>query len=176
MQQVINIFKKEFKSYFVSPIAYIVISIFLLVTGWFFFSTFFLVGQANLRNFFSLLPIIFSFVVPAVTMKLFSEELNIGSYETLLTMPVTFTDIILGKFAASLVFIAAMLVPTLFYPVMISFFGQLDWGPVAGGYLGALFLGGSFLRCGTFRIFTDKKPDHSFHHRYDYLFRIDAHR
>ena len=84
MRQVINIFKKELKSYFISPIAYIVISIFLLVTGWFFFATFFIFNQATLRSFFDLLPIIFSFVVPAITMRLFSEELNLGSYEILM--------------------------------------------------------------------------------------------
>ena len=67
MHQVFHIFRKEFKSYFVSPIAYIVITIFLLVNGWFFFSTFFLYGQATLRNFFNLLPVVFSFFVPAVT-------------------------------------------------------------------------------------------------------------
>ena len=64
MRQAIQIFRKEFRSYFVTPIAYIVIAIFLLVTGWFFFATFFLFGQATLRNFFALLPIIFSFVIP----------------------------------------------------------------------------------------------------------------
>ena len=117
MHQVTHIFKKEFAAYFVSPIAYIVISIFLLVTGWFFFTTFFLFSQANLRSFFALLPITFSFVVPAITMRLLSEELNVGSYETLLTMPVTFFDVVMGKFLGGVVFIAAMLVPTLAYPV-----------------------------------------------------------
>ncbi len=150
MRQVRHIFKKEFTSYFISPIAYIVISIFLLVTGWFFFTTFFLYGQANLRNFFGMLPIIFSFVVPAITMRLFSEELNVGSYETLLTMPVTFGDVVLGKFLAAVAFIAAMLVPTLTYPITVSFLGELDWGPVAGGYLGAVLLGATFSAIGLF--------------------------
>lgn len=150
MRQVRHIFKKEFTSYFISPIAYIVISIFLLVTGWFFFTTFFLYGQANLRNFFGMLPIIFSFVVPAITMRLFSEELNVGSYETLLTMPVTFRDVVLGKFLAAVAFIAAMLVPTLAYPITVSFLGELDWGPVAGGYLGAVLLGATFSAIGLF--------------------------
>jgi ABC-2 type transport system permease protein len=150
MKQVINIFKKEFGDYFVSPIAYIVISTFLLVTGWFFFSTFFLYNQANLRNFFSLLPITFSFVVPAVTMRLFSEELNVGSYEILLTMPVTFRDVVLGKFLAGVTFVAAMLLPTIAYPIAISFMGQLDWGPVIGGYIGAILLGASFCSIGLF--------------------------
>ena len=96
MRQAVHILKKEFKTYFISPIAYIVISIFLLVTGWFFFTTFFYYNQADLRNFFDLLPITFSFLIPAVTMRLFSEELNVGSYEMLLTLPVTFTDILFG--------------------------------------------------------------------------------
>mgnify|MGYP000356768265 CR=1 FL=1 len=150
MRQVAHIFRKEFRAYFVSPIAYIVISIFLLVTGWFFFSTFFLYGQASLRNFFNLLPLTFSFVIPAITMRLFAEELNVGSYETLLTLPVTFQDVILGKFLAAVAFIGAMLVPTLAYPVVISFLGDLDWGPVIGGYIGALFLGASFAAIGLF--------------------------
>ncbi|MEA3438540.1 MAG: ABC transporter permease subunit [Thermodesulfobacteriota bacterium] len=148
MRQAFFIFKREFRTYFVSPIAYIVISFFLLVTGWFFFTTFFLYNQASLRNFFSLLPIIFSFVVPAITMRLFSEEFNVGSYETLLTMPVTFLDVVLGKFLASVAFIAAMLVPTLAYPLTVGFLGQLDWGPVAGGYIGAILLGAAFSAIG----------------------------
>jgi ABC-2 type transport system permease protein len=150
MSQIINIFRKEFKTYFVSPIAYIVISIFLLVTGWFFFITFFLYNQADLRNFFTLLPPIFSFVVPAITMRLFSEELNMGSYEILLTLPVTFRDVILGKFLASVAFITAMLIPTLAYPITVSFLGQIDWGPVAGGYIGAIMLGAAFSAVGLF--------------------------
>jgi ABC-2 type transport system permease protein len=150
MRQVPHIFKKEFRTYFVSPIAYIVISIFLIVTGWFFFSTFFLFNQANLRNFFSLLPVVFAFVVPAVTMRLFSEELNVGSYEILLTMPVTYREVVLGKFLASVAFVTAMLLPTLAYPVTITFLGDLDWGPVAGGYVGAILLGASFSAVGLF--------------------------
>jgi ABC-2 type transport system permease protein len=150
MRQVLHVFNKEFRVYFVSPIAYIVISIFLLVTGWFFFTTFFLFNQANLRNFFAMLPIIFSFVVPAITMRLFSEELNIGSYETLLTMPVTFVDVVVGKFLAAVAFVGASLIPTLSYPITVSCLGQLDWGPVVGGYLGAMLLAGAFSAIGLF--------------------------
>lgn len=150
MRQILNIFRKEFGSYFISPIAYFVISIFLLVTGWFFFSTFFILGQASLRNFFSLLPVIFAFVVPAITMRLFSEELNVGSYETLLTLPVSFTDVIVGKFLAALAFVVAMLIPTLAYPVTVAILGDLDMGPVIGGYLGAILLGGAYAAIGLF--------------------------
>jgi len=150
MQQVHHIFQKEFKDFFLSPIAYIVIAIFLLITGWFFFTTFFLFNQAELRGFFSLLPITLAFVIPAVTMRLFSEELNIGSYETLLTLPVTALDIILGKFLAASAFMAAMLLPTLSYPIFISFIGDLDWGPVIGGYIGAILLGSAYCAIGLF--------------------------
>jgi ABC-2 type transport system permease protein len=150
MNPAYHICRKEFRSYFVSPIAYIVISIFLLVTGWFFFTPFFLFNQANLRNFFGLLPTVFAFVVPAVTMRLFAEELNVGSYETLLTMPVSFRDVILGKFLAAVVFVAAMLIPTLAYPVTVAALGALDWGPVLGGYLGALLLASAFAAAGVF--------------------------
>jgi gliding motility-associated transport system permease protein len=150
MKQMIRIFNKEFKTYFISPIAYIVIAVFLLLTGWFFFTTFFIYGQASLRTFFDLLPMIFSFVIPAVTMRLFSEELNVGSYEILLTMPVSITDVVLGKFLAGVVFVAVMLIPTLSYPITVSLLGQLDWGPVVGGYLGAVFLGAAFSAVGLF--------------------------
>jgi ABC-2 type transport system permease protein len=150
MRQVPHIFKKEFRTYFVSPIAYIVISVFLIVIGWFFFSTFFLFNQTSLRNFFAWLPIIFAFVIPAVTMRLLAEELNVGTFEILLTMPVTYRDVVLGKFLASVAFVAAMLVPTLAYPVTVSFLGDLDWGPVIGGYVGAILLGAAFSAVGLF--------------------------
>jgi len=150
MRQLTHILEKEVKDFFVTPIAYIVIAIFLIVTGWFFFSTFFLYNQASLRNFFNLLPLIFAFVIPAITMRLFAEELSRGSYELLMTMPVTFGDIIVGKFLAGVVMTAAMLAPTLAYPISVSFLGQLDWGPVIGGYLGALLMGGAFSAIGLF--------------------------
>jgi ABC-2 type transport system permease protein len=150
MKQVQIIAVKEFKDYFISPIAYIVISLFLIVTGWFFFSTFFVYGRADLRDFFSLLPITFSFIIPAITMRLFAEEKNVGSYETLLTMPVSFTDIALGKFFAATLFTATLLIPTLSYPIFIAFIGQIDPGPVVGGYIGAIFLAGAYCAMGIF--------------------------
>lgn len=150
MKQIINIASKEFKDYFISPIAYIVISIFLIVTGWFFFSTFFLFDTADMRNFFSMLPIIFAFVIPAVTMRLFSEELNVGSYEILLTMPVSFADVAVGKFLAATLFSVCMFLPTLSYPIFISFIGEIDPGPVIGGYIGTILLSGAFCAVGIF--------------------------
>lgn len=150
MKPLIHIVAKEVKDYFISPIAYIVISVFLLVAGWIFFTTFFLYNQADMRNFFNLLPFAFSFVIPAVTMRLFSEEIHVGSLELLVTLPVTFRDIVIGKFLASVIFMGAVLAPTLFYPVFISFLGSLDWGPVIGGYAGAMLLGAAFSAVGLF--------------------------
>jgi len=156
MAQALHVFTKELKDYFVSPIAYIVICIFLLITGWFFFATFFLLDQANMRTFFSLLPLIFPFVIPAVTMRLFAEELHIGSYEMLLTLPLRLLDVIVGKFLACVAFVAVMLVPTLSYALWISFMGDLDWGPVIGGYLGAVLLGSAYSAVGIFASTTTR--------------------
>jgi ABC-2 type transport system permease protein len=149
-KQPLIIMKKELMSYFTTPIAYIVITVFLIVTGWFFFSTFFLYGQAELRGFFQLLPLVMAFIVPAVTMRLFSEEKNTGSFEILMTMPVTMLDVVVGKVLAGTAFTGIMILPTIFYAVTISFVGSLDPGPVIGGYAGAVLLGGAFSAVGVF--------------------------
>lgn len=150
MRQALLIFNKEFKDYFTSPIAYIVIAIFLAVTGWLFFSAFFLYDQAEMRRFYMLLPLLFALVVPIITMRLFSEEINVGSYELLLTLPVTFRDIIIGKFMAAVAFVAALLLPTLSYPLFIGAIGDLDWGVTFGGYIGALLMGAAYAAIGLF--------------------------
>jgi ABC-2 type transport system permease protein len=145
-----NILKRELKTFFVSPVAYIVMAIFLIVSGWFFFSPFFLVGRADLRDFFSLLPVILVFVVPAVTMRSFSEEYSTGSFEIISTLPVTSIDILASKFLAAFVFILVMLAPTFAYPLSISGLGDLDWGPVIGGYIGTILLAGLYTAVGVF--------------------------
>ena len=150
MTEVWHIFRREFKAYFVSPVAYIVITVFLLVTGWFFFPPFFLQGQATLRAFFGMLPYVLSFVVPAVTMKLFAEELHSGSYELLMTLPVNLGQVLAAKLAAASAFVAIMLAPTVIYAVSVSLVGDLDWGAAAGGYIGALLLGAAYAAVGLF--------------------------
>lgn len=141
---------REIKSLFLSPVAYIVIAVFLVVTGWFFFASFFVYDMADLRRLFDLFPLVLSFVVPAVTMRLISEELHSGSYEALVTLPVGVTRIILGKFMASVVMVLVMVVPTVSYAVFVSFMGDLDWGPVLGGYIGVLFLTCAYCGIGIF--------------------------
>ena len=150
------IYKREFKTFFTSPGAYIIISLFLIITGWFFFSPFFFFLLADMRDFFSLLPIIFAFSIPAVAMRLFSEEYKSGSFEILKTLPVTDLDIIAGKYLASLFFALIMLAPTVVYPIFISTLGDLDWGPVIGGYIGAVFLAGAFSAIGILSSSTTK--------------------
>ncbi len=154
--------KKELMSYFSTPIAYIVISVFLVVTGWFFFSTFFLFNQAELRDFFRLLPVIFAFTIPAVTMRLFAEEKNTGTFEILMTLPVSLYDVVLGKLLASSMFVILMLLPTFAYAVSASYAGSLDYGPVIGGYIGAILLGAAFSSIGIFSSSLSKNQIVSF--------------
>lgn len=143
-----TVLKRELKSFFVSPSAYIVMTIYLALTGWFFFSSFFLAGRADMRSFFNLMPLLFSFTIPAVTMRLFSEEYSTGSYELLKTQPLSTADIVGGKFLSAVLFIAAMLIPTIFYAITISSIGELDPGPVIGGYLGAILMAGAYCSIG----------------------------
>lgn len=146
----IVIMKRELATYFTNPISYIVTGLFLIITGVMFFTTFFLQNRANMRNFFSLLPILFSFFIPALTMRLYSEEKKSGSIETLMTLPVTDLQVVTGKFLAAFISSAIMLAPTLLYLVSILFFGKPDIGPIIGGYIGAIFLCAAFSAIGVF--------------------------
>lgn len=142
--------KKELAGYFSTPIGYIVISVFLVIAGFLFFSTFFLYGQAELRAYFELLPLLFAFVIPAITMRLFSEERNTGSFEMLMTLPLSTVQVVTGKVIAATVFASIMVAPTLVYAVSVAFVGSLDVGPVIGGYLGAVLLAASYASIGVF--------------------------
>ncbi len=142
--------RKEILSYLTTPIGYIVITVFLIVTGWFFFSTFFLYGQAELRGFFELLPLVLAFVVPAITMRLFAEEKHSGAYETLMTLPISMEGVILGKILAGTGFVLVMCAPTLLYAVSAAMVGSLDIGPIMGGYLGTALLALAFSAIGVF--------------------------
>lgn len=142
--------KRELKSYFTSPVAYIVTALFLIAVGIFFYSTFFLNKKAELRIFFSMLPYAFTVFVPALTMRLFAEEQKTGSIETLMTLPVTETQVVTGKFLAAFFTTMAMLLPTLFYVITLTFFGHPDFGPIIGGYIGAVLLCAVYSAIGTF--------------------------
>ncbi len=156
------IMKRELSSYFTSPIAYIVGALFLIITGVFFFPTFFINRRADLRNFFSLLPIIFCFFIPALTMRVFSEEKRSGTIETLMTLPVKTSQIVWGKYLAALISSLVLLLPTLFYVITCCVFGKPDFGPIIGGYLGAIFLAASYCAIGIFASSVTKNQILSF--------------
>ena len=153
------ILKKEFNSFFASPIAYLVIGVFLLINGlflWVFEDDLNILnaGFADLSSFFLLAPWILVFLIPAITMKSFADELNSGTIETLKTKPITDWQIVLGKFSASLLLIIVALTPTLTYAYTIlelgNPVGNLDIGSTLGSYIGLLFLAATYTSVGLF--------------------------
>lgn len=144
------IYVRELKSYFTNPIGYVVLVVFLVPTAILFFSTIFLAGQAELRRFFELLPITLGIFVPAIAMGTIAEEKRRGTFETLVTMPVRLGDVIVAKFAGVLTFTVIMLAPTVLYAFSIGSVGELDPGPVIGGYVGAILLAACYAAIGLF--------------------------
>ena len=150
MKKVIPIFRREIFAYFFSPMAYIVIAVFLLITGWIFSAEMFLANDSSLRSVFSFIPFIFLFFVPAVTMRLLSEERKSGTIELLLTMPISDIEIVLGKYFAGLGLLLVALVFTLPYALTIIILGEPDIGMLITGYLGLILMGASYVAVGTF--------------------------
>lgn len=152
------IFKKEVQQFFSSLIGYIAIIVFLLVLGlfiWVFPDTnIFDYNYATLDSFFNIAPYIFIFLIPAITMRSFAEEINTGTIELLSTRPVTEMEIILGKYFAALLLVFIALVPTLIYFLTIyllaSPVGNVDTGGILGSYFGLFFLGAVFVAIGIF--------------------------
>lgn len=144
-----SICKRELTGYFASPVAYVFIVIFLLLVGFFTFSAqlgrFFEMEEASLAAFFTWHPWIYLFLVPAVGMRMWSEERRQGTMELLLTMPITTWQAIVGKFLASWAFLALALALT--FPVIftVSYLGDPDMGPIICGYIGSVFLAGGYL-------------------------------
>jgi ABC-2 type transport system permease protein len=148
MRTTLAIFNREFKAYFNSPVAYFVIAIFLVMVGILFFVPFFSQDRVSMRDFFSLVPFLLVFFAPAMTMRLIAEERRSGTIELLITMPVRDGEVILGKFFAALALFLVALILTVPYAISIAQFGNLDWGPVLGGYFGLFLLGGAYLALG----------------------------
>lgn len=144
------ILKKELKHIFFSPIAYIFSAIFLIVTGIYFFSRFFIIQQNNLEDFFRILPLILSFIIPPITMGLLSSEFSSGSYELISTQSTSTLEIIIGKFFSAVIFMLFALMPTIVYAITLLFLGRLDIGPVIAGYIGSVFLIMSLCAIGIF--------------------------
>ncbi len=145
------VFKRELKSYFATPVAYVFLVIFLFFAGYLpFRQGFFEARQADLRLFFLNLPLLFVFMVPCTAMRLWSEERKSGSVELLLTLPITVTQAVLGKFIAAWVFLAIALLLTIPMPLTLAYLGQPDIGLIITGYLGSLLMAGGFLAIGCF--------------------------
>ena len=144
------IYRREIRSYFNSPVAYVVIVVFLAIVGWYFSNNLFLMNTASMRIVFELVPLVFLFFVPAVTMRLLAEEKKSGTLELLTTKPVRDVEIVLGKFLAAWTLLAATLAPTLVYLVTLMVLGTPDLGPVVTGYLGLMLTGGVYIAIGLF--------------------------
>jgi len=144
------IYRRELKSYFLSPIAYVFGVLFLGLQMWFSTSA---LGQnlpSSMVGFFQLLGLMLLFFVPALTMRLWAEERKLGTLELLMTFPVRASHLVAGKFFAALSFLAIVLGLTLGLPLTMAVFGSLDWGPVLAAYAGGLLMAGGYLSVGMF--------------------------
>jgi ABC-2 type transport system permease protein len=141
------IMKRELGGYFTSPIAYVFLVIFLLLTGFFTFTVgnFFERGEASLVSFFTWHPWLYLFLVPAAGMRLWAEERRLGTLELLLTLPITTSQAIIGKFLASWLFLALALALTFPVVITVNYLGSPDNGVILAGYVGSLMLAGSYL-------------------------------
>lgn len=156
MSAIVTIARREFRSYWDSAIAYVFLAIFSGVAAFLFFDQFFARGLADLQPLFRMLPVYFLVLVPLITMRLWAEERRAGTEELLLTFPIRVRDAVLGKFAAAWLLLAIALVLT--FPMAFTVRalaaadsgGGLDLGPVIGGYLVALLMGGAYLAIGLF--------------------------
>lgn len=152
MRNIWIIFKRELSAYFITPVAYVFIVIFLFLTGIFTFylGGFFERGQADLQPFFGFHPWLYLFLIPAISMRLWSEERRGGTIELLLTLPITMGQAVLGKFLAAWAFTAIALALTFPVWITVNYLGEPDNGVIVAGYLGSLLMAGGFLAIGSF--------------------------
>jgi ABC-2 type transport system permease protein len=148
MSAALAITKRDLRAYFNSPVAYIVGAVYMLLSGYLFFNTLFIEKQAEMRGYFGLTPMLFSFIIPAITMRLLAEEKGSGTLELLITMPVRDWEVVVGKFLAAMGLLAVVLGLTLSYAITLNAIGPVDKGPTYGGYLGLLLMGGSYVAIG----------------------------
>ncbi len=149
MSRSMVIARREITSYFATPIGYVVMALYLVVSGILFSLSVLAPGQAaSMRSFFEISVFLLLFIAPAISMRLLSEELRQGTLETLMTCPVMDWEVILGKWLASVGFFTAMLVPTLLYVVVLEVYANPDYGPIFCGYLGLFLIGCLYLAAG----------------------------
>ncbi|MEZ4271795.1 MAG: ABC transporter permease subunit [Myxococcota bacterium] len=150
MKSIQSIATKELRGFFKSGIGPIFLAVFLGIVLFTFFwvEQFFVRNIADIRPMFTWLPLLLIFLVAALSMRLWSEEQKLGTLEVLLTLPVPIRHLVLGKFVAGIVLIVLALALTLGLPITVSMMGELDWGPVWGGYIGAVLLASAYLSIG----------------------------
>ena len=168
MRNIWAIFKKELRAYFTSPIAYVVFTVFLLLSGWFFYNTTaafntsamhymrynfaaeeMSVNEMVIRPLFYNVSIILLLMLPLFTMRLYAEEKKQGTIELLQTAPIANIQLVFGKFLGALFVYALMLAFSFTYPVILHIFGTPDWGPILTGYLGMLLMGAAYIAIGS---------------------------
>src|SRR5581483_6996327 len=138
--------KRELSSYFYSPVAYVAMTLFLLVAGFLFRYYDFVPGQpVEMRHTFESMLWLMVIIIPMLGMGLIAQEWASGTIETMMTAPVSETDVVLGKFLGSLGFIVFLLIPTIFYVLLLRLYGRPDYGPIISGYLGLLLVGALFI-------------------------------
>lgn len=140
--------KKELQQYFHSPVAYVFITFFLVISSWLYIRAIFLINEASMRSFFATVPWLLLFLVPAISMKMFSEEKKMGTMELLMTWPVREIEIVLGKFFGGFLFLLVAILGTIPLVFILKFLGNPDFGAILGSYLGLIFLAASFLAVG----------------------------
>jgi len=151
MNSFLAVFKRELKSYFTTPLAYVFLVIFLFFSGYLTFKQgFYEMRQADMRAFFMNLPLLFVFMVPSTAMRLWAEERKVGSIELLFTLPITITQAVLGKFFAAWFFLVIALALTFPMVITVCYLGEPDIGLIITGYLGSLLMAGGFLAIGCF--------------------------
>ncbi|MGD2094210.1 MAG: hypothetical protein PVH77_04290 [Phycisphaerales bacterium] len=145
------VFKRELKSYFTTPLAYVFLVIFLFFSGYLTFKQgFYEMEQADMRTFFMNLPLLFVFMVPSTAMRLWAEERKVGSIELLFTLPITITQAVLGKFFAAWLFLVIALALTFPMVITVCYLGEPDVGLIITGYIGSILMAGGFLAIGCF--------------------------
>jgi ABC-2 type transport system permease protein len=149
MSPALVISRREIRTYFNSPVAYIVVPVFLVITGYLFFTQLFLEKQADMRGFFNIMPLLFMFLIPAITMRLLADEKSSGTLELLITLPVRDWEVVVGKFLAAMALLCTAIGLTLVFAITVKSLGPLDRGPTIGGYLGLLLMGGAYVSIGV---------------------------
>jgi ABC-2 type transport system permease protein len=148
VRQFLALLVKEEKALFTSPIAYVLIAVFLLIMGYSFTLALFVSHTMTLVHMFFQIFTLFLLTVPIITMRLIAEERKLRTMEVLLTSPITETQIVFAKFAASMSLILLMLILSVAYPLVLAIYGDPDWGPIFSGYLGLVLFAGALVGVG----------------------------